>query len=174
MDPRIRIRIHTKMSWIRKTVFLCVFRREITASMKWEGWGRLQGRKAMVLGHPSGLLFTKQDSLLYRTEGWGGGGEGAYSRMMSTGNRYIISCIACSVADPDSWSGAFWPWIRDGKKNSDPVSGIIIPDHISESLETICWVKILKFFAADSDPMEKFWSGMGTTSRIRNPDNVYT
>jgi hypothetical protein len=27
-----------------------------------------------------------------------------------------------------------------------------IPDHISESLETIFWVKILKFFDADADP----------------------
>jgi hypothetical protein len=28
-------------------------------------------------------------------------------------------------------------------------SGINIPDHISESLQTIFWVKILKFFAPD-------------------------
>jgi hypothetical protein len=27
-----------------------------------------------------------------------------------------------------------------------------IPDHISESLETILWVKILTFFDADADP----------------------
>jgi hypothetical protein len=26
------------------------------------------------------------------------------------------------------------------------------PEHISESLETIFWVKILKFFDADADP----------------------
>jgi hypothetical protein len=26
------------------------------------------------------------------------------------------------------------------------------PDHISESLETIFWVKILQFFDADADP----------------------
>ncbi len=31
------------------------------------------------------------------------------------------------------------------------------PDHISESLETICWVIILKFFDADTGSgMEKF------------------
>jgi hypothetical protein len=30
-------------------------------------------------------------------------------------------------------------------------SGITIPDHISESLETIFWVKILKFFKADPE-----------------------
>jgi hypothetical protein len=46
-----------------------------------------------------------------------------------------------------------------------------IPDHISESLETIFWVKILNFFDADADPgifmtldpgsgMEKFGSGI--------------
>jgi hypothetical protein len=46
-----------------------------------------------------------------------------------------------------------------------------IPDHISESLETICWVKKHKFFDADPgsgifltlDPesgMEKFGSGI--------------
>jgi hypothetical protein len=27
-----------------------------------------------------------------------------------------------------------------------------IPDHISERLETILWVKILQFFDADADP----------------------
>jgi hypothetical protein len=27
-----------------------------------------------------------------------------------------------------------------------------IPDHISESLEKLFWVKILKFFDADPDP----------------------
>jgi hypothetical protein len=27
-----------------------------------------------------------------------------------------------------------------------------IPDHISESIETIFWVKILRFFDADADP----------------------
>jgi hypothetical protein len=36
------------------------------------------------------------------------------------------------------------------------------PDHISENLETIFWVKILKFFDADRDPgWKKFVSGMG-------------
>jgi hypothetical protein len=41
------------------------------------------------------------------------------------------------------------------------------PDHISESLETILWVKILKFF--DADPgWKKFGSGMENI-RIRDP-----
>jgi hypothetical protein len=31
-------------------------------------------------------------------------------------------------------------------------SGMNIQNHISESLETIFWVKILKFFYADADP----------------------
>jgi hypothetical protein len=71
-----------------------------------------------------------------------------------------------SVVDPGS--GAFLT----------PGSGMNNPDHISESLETIFWVKIFKFFDADpgsgmekirirdgknSDPgsgMEKFGSGM--------------
>jgi hypothetical protein len=38
-----------------------------------------------------------------------------------------------------------------GKKSSSG-SGMNMPDHISESLETIFWVKILKFFDADADP----------------------
>jgi hypothetical protein len=39
-------------------------------------------------------------------------------------------------------------------KNHDPGSGsgMNIPDHISEGLETIFLVKILKFFDADPDP----------------------
>jgi hypothetical protein len=43
------------------------------------------------------------------------------------------------------------------------------PDHISESLETIFWVKILNFF--DSDPgsgRKKFGTGMEKI-RIRDP-----
>jgi hypothetical protein len=37
-------------------------------------------------------------------------------------------------------------------KKSGSGSGMNIPDHISESLETIVWVKILQFFDADADP----------------------
>jgi hypothetical protein len=40
-----------------------------------------------------------------------------------------------------------------GKKSrSGSGSGMNIPDHISESLETIFGVKILEFFDADVDP----------------------
>jgi hypothetical protein len=47
-------------------------------------------------------------------------------------------------------------------KKSGSGSGMNKPDHISESLETIFWVKILKFFDADpgSGPWEKFGSGI--------------
>jgi hypothetical protein len=43
-------------------------------------------------------------------------------------------------------------WLKN--QDPDPGSGsrINLPDHISESLETIFWVQILKFFDADSDP----------------------
>jgi hypothetical protein len=48
-----------------------------------------------------------------------------------------------SVLDPDPGSGSFLiPGSGMGKK-SKSVSGMNIPDQISESLETIFWVKIL-------------------------------
>jgi hypothetical protein len=51
-----------------------------------------------------------------------------------------------SVADPAPGSGAFLT----------PESGMNNPDHISKSLETIFWVKILHFFDADpGSGMEK-------------------
>jgi hypothetical protein len=37
-------------------------------------------------------------------------------------------------------------------KKSRSGSGMKIPDHISESLETTFWVNILNFFDADADP----------------------
>jgi hypothetical protein len=46
---------------------------------------------------------------------------------------------SASVADPDPGSNTFDSWIRDpGWKKYR--SGINIPDHISESLVTICFV----------------------------------
>jgi hypothetical protein len=81
------------------------------------------------------------------------------------------------VADLDPGSGAFLtpgseirclfdPFIRDPgwMKNLDPVSGTGMnnPDHISESLKTIFWVKILKFFVVDPGS----WMGK---IRIRDP-----
>jgi hypothetical protein len=43
-------------------------------------------------------------------------------------------------------------------------SGMNNPDHISERLVTIFWVKMLKFFDADpdgknSDPTSRIWDG---------------
>jgi hypothetical protein len=48
-------------------------------------------------------------------------------------------------------------------KKSGSGSGMNSPDHISESLKTIFWVKIFKFFDADQGSgMEKIW--------IRDPE----
>jgi hypothetical protein len=54
--------------------------------------------------------------------------------------------LELSVADPDPG------WVKN--QNTDPGcgSGMNILDHISESIETIFWVKILKFFDAHADP----------------------
>jgi hypothetical protein len=50
----------------------------------------------------------------------------------------------------------FEPWIRDTEwvknQDPDPESGMNIPDYISESVETIFGLKILKFFDADPNP----------------------
>jgi hypothetical protein len=58
-----------------------------------------------------------------------------------------------------------------------PGSGMNIPDHISESLETIFWIRILKFFDANPDPVpgsgNLFDPGSGKEKiriRIRNTD----
>ncbi len=56
--------------------------------------------------------------------------------------------------DPDRGSGAFLT----------PGSGLNNPDHISESLKTISWVKMLNFF--DADPG---WKKFG--SEIRDGKN---
>jgi hypothetical protein len=54
----------------------------------------------------------------------------------------------CSiVADPGS--GGFLTLGSGLGKKSGSGSGMINPDHISESFETIFWVKIPKFFNAD-------------------------
>jgi hypothetical protein len=85
--------------------------------------------------------------------------------------------------DPDPGSGAFLtPWIRDPGwvKNQDPNpgSGMNNPDHISESLETIYLVKILKFFNADrrsgiQDPgwkkSDPGWKKLGSGVNILDP-----
>ncbi len=74
-----------------------------------------------------------------------------------------------SVADPDPGSGAFltpgsgirgpeWVKIRIRIRDENP-------DHISECLETILWVKIFKFFEADPE-----WNKLG--SGIRDGKNL--
>ncbi len=78
----------------------------------------------------------------------------------------ILPCDQCC----GSGSGIrclFDPWIWDPGwlENQDPDpgsgsgSGMNNLDHISESLETICWVKILKFLDADTG-WKKFGSGI--------------
>jgi hypothetical protein len=68
----------------------------------------------------------------------------------------------------------FDPWIRDpgwvNNQDPDPGSGsrLNIPDHFSESLETIFWVKILKFFDADADADPGSENLFDPGSRIRD------
>jgi hypothetical protein len=66
-------------------------------------------------------------------------------------------------------------WVK--KQDPDPRSGMNNPNHISESLETILWVKKLKFFDADPGSgmekirirdVKKFVPGMEKI-RIRDP-----
>ncbi len=70
----------------------------------------------------------------------------------------------------------FWPLDPDPasgmREKSDPVSGMNIPDHISESLETILGRKILKFTYTDPGLRELFDPGFRTQYgqiRIRGP-----
>jgi hypothetical protein len=75
-----------------------------------------------------------------------------YTENTSPKLKYFID-EKSSVVDPDPGSGAFLTPGSAMGKNQDPIpgsgSGINIPNHISESLKTIFWVKILKFFYAD-------------------------
>ena len=73
---------------------------------------------------------------------------------------FIKTCIfnkITNVADPGS--GAFLTPKSGMGKKSGSGSGMNNPDHISENLETIFWVKILKLF--DADPgWETYGSGI--------------
>jgi hypothetical protein len=91
----------------------------------------------------------------------------------------ILEMHKCSVADPDPGSGIgcfFVPGIRDGRKSASE-SGMINPDHIFLSLETIFLVSLgLNYLFFDEDPgsgMESVRirdSGSGMEkSRIRDP-----
>jgi hypothetical protein len=61
-------------------------------------------------------------------------------------------------------------WVKN--QDLDPGSGLgmSIPDHISESLETIFWVKILKFFYADPDSESGIFLTLVTGFGINIPD----
>ncbi len=70
---------------------------------------------------------------------------------LAPGGGHENDILTISVGDPDPGSGAFLtPGSGMGRKSGSR-SGMNNPDHISESLETIFWVKILKFFDADPE-----------------------
>jgi hypothetical protein len=84
--------------------------------------------------------------------------------------------VIASVADPDPVSGPFLTpvsgirdpgWVKNQDTDLGSGSGMSNPDPISESLEAIFWVKILKFFYADPG------SGMENI-RIRDGKNSDT
>ncbi len=65
--------------------------------------------------------------------------------------------------------------VKNKDPDTGPGSGMDIPDHISESLETILWVKILDFFDADLDPGSEIFSTLDPgwkISRIRNTCHI--
>jgi hypothetical protein len=75
--------------------------------------------------------------------------------------------VTNSVSDPDPGSGAFLiPWSVMGKKSGSG-SGMNNPDHVSASLETIFWVKILKFFDLGSGIQDPGWKKFGSGINIR-------
>ncbi len=78
----------------------------------------------------------------------------------------VFNNMKSNVADPAPGTGAFLtPGSGMGKKSGSMNK----PDHISESLETILWVKILKFFdAGPGSGMEKIRIRDGKI-RIRDP-----
>jgi hypothetical protein len=83
-----------------------------------------------------------------------------------------------SIADPNPESGAFLtPGSGMGEKSrSGSESGMNILEHISESLETMFWVKILKFFDACSDPgsgnlFDPGWKKFGSEIHIPDPQH---
>jgi hypothetical protein len=55
-------------------------------------------------------------------------------------------------------------------KKSRYGSGMNIPDHISENLEAIFWLKILKFFDADADPGSRIFLTLDPGSGRKNSD----
>jgi hypothetical protein len=76
-----------------------------------------------------------------------------------------------SVADPGPGSGAFLTPGSEMAKNQkpDPGSGMNIPDHISESLETIFGLEMLKFFDADPVPGSGIFLTLDLGWKTSNP-----
>jgi hypothetical protein len=58
-------------------------------------------------------------------------------------------------------------WVKNQGPDPGSRSGMNNPDHISESLETIFWVKILKFFDADLG-----WKKFGSEIRMKHPGSA--
>ncbi len=82
-----------------------------------------------------------------------------------------------SVADPGSRIQCLFDPLDPGSgmgKNSGSGSGMLNPDHNSESLETIFLVKILKFFYADPGSgifltLNPGWENFGSVIRDKHP-----
>jgi hypothetical protein len=100
-------------------------------------------------------------------------------KMQHSAKREVIfeTVLMIQIRDPGSCS-FFTPGsgIGDGHKSKSG-SGVNIPDHISEILETIFQVKILKFFAANPDPgsgifltLDPGWKESDPGSGINIPD----
>ncbi len=66
---------------------------------------------------------------------------------MCLGLNSVIQSVLRTRGNDASWTTGSGM----GKKSRSG-SGMDMPDHISESLETIFWAKILKFFDGDPDP----------------------
>jgi hypothetical protein len=88
----------------------------------------------------------------------------------------------CASRSRSRIQGIFDPWIRDPgwAKNQVPDPGfgcgVNILKHTSDSLETIFWVKIFKFFEADADPgifltLDPGWKKFGPGINV--PDQQY-
>jgi hypothetical protein len=88
------------------------------------------------------------------------------------GIKYYFFVVAKrSVADSDPRSGAFLTPGSGVCKKSGSGSRMNNPDHISESLGTIFWVKLLKFFYADpGSGMEKIRIRESGMEKIRIRD----
>jgi hypothetical protein len=117
-------------------------------------------------------FLPKKLSLSSQTYGFGIRDPGSEIRekpipdLGSRGQKGTGSGSATLVADTDPESGAFLTLGSGMGKKSGSGSGMNNPDHISESLETILWVKILRRIR--DQKWKKFGSGVEKI-RIRDP-----